>query len=407
MKVEILSVGTEILLGDILNTNTHFLSKEMAKLGLFVYHQTTVGDNKTRLKEAIQTALSRVDIVITTGGLGPTEDDITVEVAAEVFGKDVILHEPSVEKMKHFYAMRNSTYVPSSIKQNSTLTDATVIYNTNGFAPGTIICENGKTLILLPGPPEEMKTIYRAGVLPFLQEQSGEVIVSNTLNLSGIGESDAEHVIKDLIDSQTNPTIAPYAKTAGLMTFRITAKAETEPAAYDLIAPIKADIYGRLGKHIYGEDDFTLEESIIQLMKEKNLTLGIAESMTGGMVASRLISVSGASAVVVEGLVAYNVSSKLSRGLVNQATLDKHSMVSEAIAKEMAENIAKTTGASVGISTTGLVETEVGNHESIAYLGVYYEGQCEVLKYISYGDRERVRKNTSVALLNKLRQTII
>ena len=405
MKVEVLSVGTEILLGDILNTNTHFLSKEMANLGLMMYHHTTVGDNAQRLKEAIETALKRVDVVITTGGLGPTEDDITVETVAQVFGKKVILHEPSVEKMKHFYEVRNQTYVPSSIKQNSTIEEATVIYNTNGFAPGTILEKEGKVIILLPGPPEEMKTVFREGVVPYLTKKSGEVLVSKTLNLSGIGESDAEYRIKDLIESQSNPTIAPYAKAAGLMTFRITAKADTQEQAYAKIEPIKNEIYQRLGQFIYGEDKITLEEALIKMLTEKQLTLSIAESMTGGMVTSQLISVPGASKVIIEGLIAYNPSSKVNRGLVKEETIKEYSVISEQVAAEMAQNIAKTTGADIGISTTGMID--VGGGESLAYLGLYYQGEVQVMRYTSYGNRERVRRNTAMSVLHKLRQIIM
>ena len=404
MKVEILSVGTEILLGDILNTNTHFLSLEMARVGMMVYHHTSVGDNPQRLKEAIETALSRVDIVIATGGLGPTEDDITLDITAEVFGMKVIYHEPSVEKTNSFHTRRGTIPAPNVTRQCRSLEGAEVLFNTNGFAPGTIAERDGKTIILLPGPPEEMKNMYRTKVMPYLQGISGEVLVSRAINLSGIGESDAEHQIKDLIEGQTNPTIAPYAKPVGVV-FRITAKANTEEEAIALIEPVADELYKRFGNNIYGENETTLESAIIKELTEKGLTLSIAESITGGMVTSTLIGVEGASKVVLEGLVAYDPSSKINRGLVTKEILDNEGVVSEQVAKNMAENIAKITGSDIGISSTGLAD--IGDGTSLSYLGVSYKGDTRVIKHTASGKRQRVRRQTTTTLLHNLRQTVL
>lgn len=417
MNAEIVSIGTEILIGDILNTNAHFLSQNLAKIGISVYHHTSVGDNYDRLKDTLQLSLSRSDIVITTGGLGPTSDDITVQVAADIFNRKVVLHKPSLTKIEDFFKKRGILNVENAKNQAEIVQGAMALPNTNGMAPGSIIEEDNKVLILLPGPPEEMKSMWLT-LLSYLQKKSNVVLCSNTIHMAGIGESTAENELKDIIISQTNPTIAPYAKSSGGVSFRITATAKTKDEAINLIYPIKKEIYARLGSHIFGEDDITLEEAIINLLTQKNLTISVAESITGGMVISRLINVSGASKVIVEGIVAYSNSSKINRDLVPKEILQKYGSVSEQTAHHMAQNIAKTSGAHIGISTTGLAsittlddknEKHISTNEhnqGLSYFGICINKNVQIIKYNGFGNRHKIRSQATTNLLEHLRKAL-
>lgn len=367
MSVEILAVGTEILLGDILNTNAVFLSKEMAKLGLSVYRHSVVGDNCERLRLAFESGLNSAGLIITTGGLGPTGDDITESVAREVL-KDCTVTE---------------------------------IENTNGVAPGLILEKEGKCLILLPGPPAEMETMFPY-LIPYLRKFSKDIIISKTIHLAGIGESQAEQAIKDLIRSQTNPTIAPYAKSTGGVIFRITAKASSESRAYELIEPIKTEVYNRLGEFIFGEDGISLEEALIFALKKKNLTLSTAESITGGKIISALINVKGASECVIEGLVCYSDSSKISRQLVTLEELKKHGSGSPQTALAMATNIRLNTGADIGLSATGHAEGD----NPVAYIGIDIKGKACVTKCVGRGLRSKVRDQVTTMAVDRLRKML-
>ncbi|MCL1996353.1 MAG: competence/damage-inducible protein A [Defluviitaleaceae bacterium] len=404
MSSEILAIGTEILLGDTLNTNAHFLSQELAGLGISVYHHSTVGDNYKRVKDAMELALGRSDILITTGGLGPTMDDITVQVAADVMGRDVVFHKESLDRIVDFFTKRDILATEDAKAQAQIVEGAKVLVNTNGLAPGSIIEEKGKTLIILPGPPEELKNMW-ISLVPYLKNRSGQCIVSKTINMGGIGESSAEYALKDLITTQKNPTIAPYAKSGGGVAFRITANAATEEEAHALIVPLKNELYARLGKHIFGEDNITLEEAVINALLENKLTVAVAESITGGMVISRLINVAGASNAVIEGIVAYTNSSKVNRGLVKQETLDKYGAISEETATEMAKNIANISGASIGISTTGFAQTQTEN-QGIAYISVAMGDYVKTIKHTTLGNRARVRSQVATNLLETLRKEI-
>lgn len=412
MKAEIISVGTEILLGDIVNTNSQFLAKELAALGIEVYHQSTVGDNKQRLLECFDESLKRSDLVITTGGLGPTGDDMTKETAAEYFGQELELHKPSLEVLESFFVKTGKKMAENNMKQVYFPKDAIVLKNNNGTAPGAILKKDDKSIIVLPGPPREMKAMFNESVKPYLQQFTKEMLVSKTLRLYGIGESNLELEILDIIDEQTNPTVALYAKELEV-TIRITAKAENEELAFELIKPVEEKIKDRVGKYVYTEGDISvsegesaLEDAVSKVLVEKNLTIAVAESCTGGLVSSSLINYPGISSVFLEGCVTYSNESKMKRLGVKKETLEDFGAVSEQIAIEMAEGIAKGFGANIGISTTGVAGPGGGTEEKpvgLVYTAIYINGKTIVKKNIFNGDRRKIRLRATRDLLNELR----
>ncbi|MFL8672571.1 competence/damage-inducible protein A [Clostridioides sp. GD02404] len=412
MKAEIISVGTEILLGDIVNTNSQFLAKELASLGIEVYHQSTVGDNKQRLLECFDESLKRSDLVITTGGLGPTGDDMTKETAAEYFGQELELHKPSLEVLESFFVKTGRKMAENNMKQVYFPKDAIVLKNNNGTAPGAILKKNDKSIIVLPGPPREMKAMFNESVKPYLQQFTNEMLVSKTLRLYGIGESNLELEILDIINEQTNPTVALYAKELEV-TIRITAKAKNEKDAFELIKPVEEEIKNRVGKYVYTEGDISvsegetaLEDAVAKLLVEKNLTIAVAESCTGGLVSSSLINYSGISSVFLEGCVTYSNEAKMKRLGVKRETLEEFGAVSEQTAIEMAEGVAKGLGANIGISTTGVAGPGGGTEEKpvgLVYTAIYINGKTVVKKNIFNGDRRKIRLRAARDLLNELR----
>ncbi|MBR5944600.1 MAG: competence/damage-inducible protein A, partial [Lachnospiraceae bacterium] len=314
MKVELISVGTEILMGNIVNTNAAYLAEQCAKIGLVCFYQSVVGDNEERLLEAIKTAVSRSDVVILSGGLGPTEDDLTKETAAKVMGRKLVPDAKQRQDISDYFAKLGREIPESNWKQALVPEGAKVLYNPNGTAPGPIISEGEKHVILLPGPPSEMKPMFEDQVAPFLKEIVPDCLYSKTIKVCGIGESKVAAILSDLIKSQTNPTIATYAKP-GEVHLRVTAKASEEEEAKKLVKPIVKEIKNRLGASIYTtREDVTLEQDIVELLTANNLTVCTAESCTGGMVSARIINVPGASEVFKYGFVTY--SNKAKRKLI-------------------------------------------------------------------------------------------
>jgi len=409
MKAEILAVGTEILLGDIVNTNSQYIAKRLADLGISVYHQSVVGDNPQRLLEAYRLAFSRVDLVITSGGLGPTKDDLTKEVAFEYFGKQSVVHEASLKIIEDYFKNMNKPMVESNKKQAYFPVDAVVLPNNNGTAPGCIIEENKKIIALLPGPPWEMKPMFEEAVVPYLQKFAQGVLVSKVLRVIGVGESTAAEMIEDILDNQTNPTVAPYAKS-GEMTFRITAKANTKDEGIKLMEPMEKEIRSRLGSNIYGEGDTTLENVLGEMLVSKKLTISTAESCTGGMVSGALINYPGISSVFMEGVVTYSNEAKINRLGVKRETLDKYGAVSSEVAAEMAQGIAKTAGTIIGISTTGIAGPGGGSTEKpvgLVYAGLYMNGKVKTKMLKLSGNRQKVRENATKQLLDWLRRELL
>lgn len=408
MKCEILAVGTEILLGDIVNTNAQYIAKRLSDIGIFVYHQSVVGDNPERLKEAYDLAFTRADLVITTGGLGPTKDDLTKETAFEYFDKTSVLHEESFKYIEEIFKKSNRTVSESNRKQAFFPSDAIVLKNNNGTAPGCIIEEGDKVLVMLPGPPREMKPMFEESVIPYLKKFSKEILVSKVLRVIGIGESAAADMLGDILDNE-NPTVAPYAKE-GEVTFRVTAKASNEEEAKALIMPIEAKVRDILGDNIYGEGNTCLEEVLGQLLIEKGLTIATAESCTGGMVAARLINYGGISASFLEGAVTYSNDAKISRLGVKEETLKEYGAVSHEVAEEMAIGICKTSGAHVGLSTTGIAGPGGGTNDKpvgLVYIGLCYRGEVVTRELNLSGNRQKIRERATIAILDMLRRELL
>lgn len=359
MDGELISVGTEILLGNITNTNAAFLSEMCARLGISLYYQTVVGDNEKRLKEVVKQACDRSQVVIITGGLGPTEDDITKEVTASVLGYKLVEDAHTKKRIEGFFKkyiknQGNKKITENNWKQAMVPKGAIVLDNQNGTAPGLIMEQGDKKVILLPGPPGEMQPMFMESVYPYLHKSQPEVIYSQMVKICGIGESQVDDEIKDLLRKQKNPTIAPYAKI-GEVHLRVTAKAKDEKEAKKMCKPIVRELKARFGKNIYTtEEDKTLEESVVELLSDQGLTLATAESCTGGMLSARIVNVPGASKILKEGFVTYTDRAKRKRLLVKKGTLAKEGAVSAKTAKEMAKGGCFTSGADVCVSITGI-----------------------------------------------------
>lgn len=411
MVVELVSVGTELLLGNIVNTNTQFLAEKCALLGLSMYHQVVVGDNHDRMAEVIKTALGRSDIVILTGGLGPTEDDMTKEVCAEVMGFPLVEDAHTRKRIEEYF--RGSIYkeIPdNNWKQAVVPEGAIVLDNDNGTAPGLILEKDGKRAILLPGPPAELYPLFLNQVCPYLQKLQPEVIRSQMIKICGMGESQVEDKILDLIDSQTNPTIATYAKT-GEVHLRITAKAKDEDEAKRLLKPVVKEIKNRFGDYIYSvKENETLEMAVVRLLEKYDLTVTTAESCTGGLLAARIVNVAGASEVFREGFITYSNKAKRKILDVGKSTLKKYGAVSEQTAKEMATGGVFATDADVCVAVTGIAGPDGGSEEKpvgLVYIATYMKDSVTVEHYQFKGDRAKVREQSVVKALDLLRRSIL
>lgn len=411
MIVELVTVGTELLLGNIVNTNTQFLAEKCALLGLSMYHQVVVGDNHDRMAEVIKTALDRADIIILTGGLGPTEDDMTKEVCAEVMGFPLVEDAHTRKRIEDYF--RGSIYkeIPdNNWKQAVVPEGAIVLDNDNGTAPGLIMEKDGKRAILLPGPPAEMYPLFLNQVCPYLQKLQPEVIRSQMIKICGMGESQVEDKILDLIDSQTNPTIATYAKT-GEVHLRVTAKAKNEDEAKKLLKPVVKEIKARFGDYVYStKEQETLEMAVVKLLEKYDLTVTTAESCTGGLLAARIVNVAGASEVFREGFITYSNKAKRKILDVSKSTLKKYGAVSEQTAKEMATGGVFATDADVCVAVTGIAGPDGGTEEKpvgLVYIATYMKDSVNVEHYQFKGNRAKVREQSVVKALDLLRRSIL
>ena len=409
MKTEIITVGTEILLGDILNTNTHYLSNELANMGIDVYYQITVGDNEQRLLSQLKESFKRSDLVILTGGLGPTEDDITKEVCAKYFNMEMEFHEQSWDKIIEIHNKMNRKPTENNRKQAYFPKGSLILPNKYGTAPGCIMEKDKKTIIVMPGPPKEMKPMFDNYVKPFLLKDNKNILKSKVLRIIGMGESKIENDLLDLIDKQINPTIATYAKD-GECTVRITAKGKNEKEVESLIEPISNEIKSRFKEKVYGEDDTTIEDEVAKILVDNNLTIAVAESCTGGMVAADLINYPGISSVFMEGCVTYSNEAKMMTLNVKKETLKTVGAVSEQCAKEMSEGVAARHNTNIGLSTTGIAGPEGGSEDKpvgLVYMGITINNKTIVKKYIFNGNRQQIRSRACKTLLNDLRLELL
>ena len=410
MTVEIIAVGTEILLGNIVNTNAAYLAEKCAGLGLSCYHQDVVGDNEERLSETIRLALTRADIILLSGGLGPTQDDLTKEAAAKVMGKELYLHEPSKEAIRQFFAERNMEITENNWKQAMVPEGCIVVENPGGTAPGIIFAENGKHVVLMPGPPGELIPMFERSIMPYLAGLTTGVIYSQTVKICGVGESKAESMVEDLVNAQDNPTIATYAKT-GEVHLRVTATAPDEKEAKKLVKPMVKELKGRFGNHVYTTDsEVTLEKAVVDLLMANKLTACTVESCTGGMLSARLINVPGVSEVFKSGYVTYSNKSKRKLLGIKKNILMKHGAVSEQIAKEMAKTAATLARTDVSVSTTGIAGPDGGTPDKpvgLVYIGCNVCGRVTVKECHFHGTREKIRESTVSAALSLMRECIL
>lgn len=409
MTVELISVGTEILLGNIVNTNAAFLSRECADLGLSMYTQTVVGDNDERLARVYREAINRSDIVILGGGLGPTEDDLTKETVCNVLGLELTEDKKALDNMEKILTGLGCKPTDNNYKQALVPAGCKVLYNSNGTAPGIIIEKDGHYTILLPGPPTELIPMFNEQVKPYLAGLSNEVLYSVTIKECGIGESMLETKLLDLIDAQTNPTIATYAKM-GCCEVRVTARAENEEAARNLLKPTVKDIKNRLGDAVYTLDDnVNLEDAVIKLLKKYDLKISVAESCTGGLVAAKLVNVSGASQVFTHGFITYSNKAKRKVLDVNRDTLKKYSAVSKEVAKEMAKGCLVTADSDVAVAVTGYAGPEDTKDEpkGLVYIACAVKDKVIVQKYNFNGSRAKIRESAAIKALDMVRTSVI
>ena len=354
MNAEIINVGTELLLGNIVNTDARDLAVMLSELGINVYWQTVVGDNPARLKAAVDVAVSRADVIITTGGLGPTCDDLTKQTVCEALGAELYFDERAKAELDGFFRIGKGGHMTENNLQQCWLpVGCTPFYNTCGTAPGCGFTAKGKTVVILPGPPKEMNAMMRHGGIDYLRSVADEPIFSHNIMTFGMGESTVESILRDEMNALTNPTLAPYAKE-GEVRLRVTAKAATQAEADAMMAPVIADVQRVMGDKIYGVDEIdSLEKAVLTLLKTRGETFAAAESCTGGLIAKRITDIPGSSAVFRGGVTVYTNDVKMYLG-VKKETLDAFTAVSRETAVELAENVREKLGADYGIGVTGV-----------------------------------------------------
>ena len=405
MIAEILSVGTELLMGQIANTDAQFISRQLSHLGINIYHQTTVGDNPARVKEALALALSRADVVITTGGLGPTEDDLTKEMVAEYFGLKMVRDPKSYDHLVEMLTAHGRKMTENNLKQADFPEGAIIMENLRGTAPGCIVEQGGKAVAVLPGPPFELTDMFERQLKPYLAKKSGVHLTSRFLRIFGVGESNVETILKDLFHG-TNPTLALYCG-AGEVQARLTAMTEDGNDAHLLLDPLEAEIRRRLGDSVYAEGLHTsMAETVYRLLKQRGARVSFAESCTGGMLTAKIVDLPGASDVLDESHVTYANAAKQRILGVQPATLERFGAVSPECAREMAEGARRISGADYGVSVTGIAGPDGGTAEKpvgLVYIGVSDENGTIAREFRFRGNREWVRTLACGNALNLLR----
>ncbi|HHU53532.1 MAG TPA: competence/damage-inducible protein A [Clostridiaceae bacterium] len=401
-SAEIVAVGTELLIGQTLNTNTYYLANQLTLLGINSYYQSVVGDNPERLLGMLQTALTRADLVITSGGLGPTADDVTMELIAKAAGKELVLDPVSKQSIIDYFTGIGRTVSDNNWKQAMMPQGAITMPNNNGTAPGAILVFDydgkKKAIACLPGPPGELKLMFEQSLKPWLEQRVNYEFEHRFLHMIGIGESNAELEIRDLIERQTNPTIAPYA-SPGEVCFRITQRKLRGRAEADLISPVVAEIKNRLGQYIYEDGTRTLPEIVFALLKEKNQTISFAESCTAGMVSAEFGSIAGISEVFAGSVISYSNNVKEQILGVPSAILQQYGAVSKECAKSMASGVRKSLNTDLAISVTGIAGPDGGTQEKpvgTVYIGADYKGQLTFEKHMIRGNREKIRAVASL-----------
>ena len=399
LTAEILCVGTELLLGDIVNTNAAYLSRQLAELGIRVYKHTAVGDNPQRLRRALDAAFAEADLVITSGGLGPTYDDLTKETVAAYFGKKMEMHKESLATIKAYFERTGRVMTPNNEKQAIMPEGAVVFPNHYGTAPSLAITggeNDSKTVIMLPGPPGELTRIFAEEVRPYLERRRGTTIVSKNVHIFGMGESAVETCLADLMTKAINPSVAPYCKE-GEVRLRVTAESESRDKALkmcdEMIEKIRST---EVGGFVYGVDVDSIENALAEALLKKGKTMAAAESCTGGLIAKRMTDISGVSAVFMGGCVTYTNEVKMKLLGVKKETLDSFGAVSAETAAEMAEGVRLRLGADIGVSATGVAGPTGGTEQTpvgTVFIGVSREGKTvtKKLSLSSMRSREYIR----------------
>ncbi len=413
MKAEILCVGTELLLGDIVNTNAAYIAKELANIGIDVFYQSVVGDNDGRLQGSLDLAFSRADIVVMTGGLGPTYDDLTKETVAKYFNAPMVMDDASLQSITSFFQSIGKPMTENNKKQALMPKGATIFSNQWGTAPGLAITDGKHTAILLPGPPKEMRPMFENKAIPYLMKFTDSVLVSKNIRLFGIGESDLETRLYDMMKNAQNPTIAPYAKT-GEVSLRITASAKNRAEGIAMIDPVIEQISGVVGKYIYGIDVPDLQHALVDQLKKQNLKIAVAESCTGGLLSQQITQIPGVSEVFECGVCTYADSIKRKLLGVSADTLEKYGAVSEQTAIEMAEGVRKLSGADIAISTTGIAGPGGGSAQKpvgTVFVGISSKKHTEVLCLQLSGrrsddERQNIRFRTAQFAFDKALKVI-
>ena len=440
MNAELIAVGTEILLGDIVNTDAQLISQGLSELGINVFYQTVVGDNPARLERVVREAKDRADIIITTGGLGPTLDDLTKETLATVFGKKMVLHQPSMDRLTDFFKTIGREMTKNNEKQAWLPEGCTVFDNPVGTAPGCAFEADGKHVLMLPGPPRECNPMWKECAMPYLYKLAGGCIVSRNIRVFGLGESNMENILHDMMEKSANPTIAPYARTSECFA-RVTAKADTPAECEKMLDPVVDEILKLLGDDVYGVDVDSLEQvvgdalnGLIELvdeagatvegigiaiekgfqpggdgLRERKLTLAVAESCTGGLLSKRLTDIPGASDYYLGGVCSYSNSVKEKVLGVKKETLDTVGAVSPETAEQMAVGVANALGSDIGVGITGIAGPGGGTEDKptgLVYISVWYDGKFFTRKMQSSLGRDRVRMQAASTALDLIRRHI-
>ncbi len=402
MNCSILTVGTELLMGQIVNSNAAFLSRELNELGINVLYHLSVGDNPERLEDILNNALEFSDIIITTGGLGPTQDDLTKEVISKCASRDLVFNEDVLSEIKDYFIKINKEMTSNNYKQAYLPANSKLLNNSMGTAPGFIIDDIDKIIISLPGPPQEMQHMFYSHVKEYLSNKTGYIIKSKIIKFFGIGESELEAKLCDLITHQTNPTLATYANN-GVLSLRITAKAKSEEIIDSLINPLINEITLRLNRNIYSYNNESLEEVVARELINRNITISLAESCTGGILSSKLTAIPGISKVLDRSIVTYSNRAKTEELGVGQEILEKYGAVSQETATAMVKGLKKVTESDVCISITGIAGPDGGTDEKpvgLVYIAALYKESIMCEKYNFIGSRSKIRNYASNYALN-------
>lgn len=408
-QTEFINIGTELLLGDIINSNATWLSNHFKMYGIDVLFHTVVGDNFNRVLNAFETANKRANLVIVTGGLGPTDDDLTREVFSEYSGFELAKHEPTLNKLTSYFQEKDEVMTENNMKQALVFENAQVIDNQAGIAPGMIVKYNNTTWIFLPGVPSEMKTLVTEEILPFLQlDNERQIITSEVMRFTGIGEAKLEHLLYPILSNQTNPSLALLATSNGLI-LRLTAKASRIETAKALIIKEKSKILEVAESYYYGNDDRTIYQDVLDLLLEREMTIAAAESLTGGKFSDKLIKIPGCSQVIKGSVVCYHTAIKENVVGVSKDVLANKGTVSRECAQEMAYNVSKMMDTEIGISFTGIAGPETVENEPVGtvWISIYISNQEKTTQKFRFeGSREAIREQAVLKGFQLLLKTL-